>query len=296
MVMDMDMTLCPDLDEGDGNGPSPTPTPGASGSRAQRDQDDEDEDEEDEEDEETRSPCARVSGIGTGSDGDVSDASDDGDHAAIVTAVRPSAAAAASTVVAFPLFSFSRAQAQTRCQAGAVVAATDPDTPELAAVHDPRRVKVNKKREPPSTETQASVPVQRSSGAPKKKNCGRRERSDKLTPQKQASTELCQANFIFPSTTLPDSVYCTLCSSSFACDTYSVHRHVVNSSHSQRMREKVKELSDSKKTSQQIMDFFARPDHESIQGARLAPDIQTFRCLCLPPPPFPCYILTRVLM
>ena len=48
-----------------------------------------------EDDEEARSPCDRDSGIGIGSDADVSDSSDDGDgdHAAIVTAVRPSAAA-----------------------------------------------------------------------------------------------------------------------------------------------------------------------------------------------------------
>lgn len=280
--MVMDMALCLDLD--DGSGPTPTPTAGTSRSLVQREEDDEDEDEE------ARSPCDRDSG--TGSDGDVSDASDDGDHAAIVTTVRPSAAA--STVVAFPLFTFSRTEAQTQRQAGAVEAATDPDAPELAAVHDPRRVKVNKKRKPPSTDMQASV--QGSSGAPKKKkNSGRRERNDKLTPEKQATTMLCKVNFIFPSTTVVGSLQCTLCSSTFTCDTYSIRRHVTNPTHLKSMREKAKELSNSKKTSQQITDFFARPDHEHIQGASLAPDIQTFRCLCLPPS-LPCYILTRVLV
>ena len=80
----------------------------------------------------------------------------------------------------FPLFlcTGTQTQTQTQCQAGAVVAATDPDAHELAPVHDPRRFKKNKKRKPPATDTQDSA--QRSSGVPKKKNRGRRERSDKL--------------------------------------------------------------------------------------------------------------------
>ena len=84
-------------------------------------------------------------------------------------------------------------------------------------------------------------------------------RRSKLRPRSARPTSIA-------SSTKRGHVYCTLCSSSFGCDSYSIDRHVVSPSHSQRMHEKVKLLSDSKHTTKQITDFFARPEHERMQG------------------------------